>query len=171
MIYNIPPFTGLKLAPETVIKIAGLSERVVGYKDSSAALNDFMKVLPKFKDTPFSVLQGATPQALPSLMLGADGFVPALAPCFPELFSAAYDAGISGDYDRMWKYDRLIAESSKILGMTKNGTAAAKYAISLRGFTRKDVIMPQDFTLPEDEARIREQVAKVDEMYAAVKAG
>ena len=32
------------------------------------------------------------------------------------------------------EYDALLRESSKILGMTKNGTAAAKYAISLRGY-------------------------------------
>ena len=53
--------------------------------------------------------------------------------------------------------------------MSKNATASAKYAISLRGMTDKRVIWPQDGTTPEDEARIAAQVKKIDEMYRAFK--
>lgn len=169
IVYNIPPFTGLKLNADTVLKIADLDKKVVGYKDSSGAYGEFIQVLSKFKDTPFSVMQGITPQALSAVLLGADGFVPALAPCFPKMFVSAFDAARSQNIELTWKYNELIRESSKILGMSKNATAAAKYAISLRGFTDKRVICPQDFTLPEDEARIKEKVAEIDEMYEALK--
>ncbi len=168
-IYNIPPFTGLKLNATTVLKIATLDDRVAGYKDSSGAYGDFVQVLSVYKGTPFSVLQGVTPQALSSVLLGADGFVPALAPCFPQMFASAYEAARDKNIELTWKYNELIRESSKILGMSKNSTAAAKYAISLRGFTDKRVIWPQDFTLPEDEGKIKEKVAEVDAMYEALK--
>ena len=81
----------------------------------------------------------------------------------------AYNAARSGDIALTWKYDALLRESSKILGMTKNGTAAAKYAISLRGFTDKRVMWPQDFTSPEEEANIAKKVKEVDELYADFK--
>ena len=132
-VYNIPPFTGIKLTPETVMTIADMDKRVVGYKDSAAAYTDFLKVVAKYKDTPFCVLSGATPQALSGILMGADGFVPALGPAFPEMFVDAYEAAKSKDVDLTREYDELIRESGKILGMTKNATAAAKYAISLRG--------------------------------------
>lgn len=169
LVYNIPPFTGLKLTPSTVIKIAELDSRVAGYKDSSGAYGEFVQVLAAYKDTPFSVMQGATPLGVTSVLMGADGFVPALAPAFPEMFAEAYDAARSGDVELAWKYNELIRESSKMLGMSKNATAAAKYAISLRGLTDKRVIKPQDVTTPEDEAKIREKFAEVDAMYAALK--
>lgn len=168
-VYNIPPFTGIKLTPDTVIKIAQLDERVVGYKDSAAAYTDFLKVVAKFKDTPFSVLSGATPQALSGVLMGADGFVPALGPAFPELFVDAYEAAKSKDVDKTKAYDELVRESGRILGMTKNATAAAKYAISLRGHIDKRVLWPQDMIQPEEEGRIKEQLEKVDAMYQALK--
>lgn len=169
VIYNIPPFTGLKLTPPTVMKIADLDERVVAYKDSSGSYGEFLKVLAKYKDTPFSVMQGATGLALSAVLLGADGFVPALAPVFPELFVSAYEAARSGNAALTWEYDKLLQESSKILGMSRNATASAKYAVSLRGMTGKEVIWPQDVTSPEDEENIRAKVAEVDALYVQLK--
>ena len=168
-VYNIPPFTGIKLTPETVMKIADMDERVVGYKDSAAAYTDFLKVVAKYKDTPFSVLSGATPQAMSGVLMGADGFVPALGPAFPEMFADAYEAAKSKDVDLTIAYDELIRESGKILGMTKNATAAAKFAISLRGHIDKRVMMPQDTIQPEEEGKIKEQLERVDELYKALK--
>ena len=170
-VYNIPPFTGIKLTPETVMTIADMDKRVVGYKDSAAAYTDFLKVVAKYKDTPFCVLSGATPQALSGILMGADGFVPALGPAFPEMFVDAYEAAKSKDVDLTREYDQLIRESGKILGMTKNATAAAKYAISLRGHIDKRVLMPQDMILPDEEIKIKNQVDNVDELYRNLKKG
>lgn len=168
-IYNIPPFTGIKLTPATVIKIADMDKRVVGYKDSAAAYTDFLKVVGTYKDTPFSVLSGATPQALSGVLMGADGFVPALGPAFPEMFVSAYEAARSKDVDLTLKYDGLLRESGKILGMSKNATAAAKYAISLRGHIDKRVMMPQDVILAEEEPKIKAKLEEVDAMYEELK--
>ena len=93
--------------------------------------------------------------------MGAAGFLPSVCPVFPELFAEAYDAAVSGDVALTWEYDALLAETSKILGMSKNATASAKYAISLRGMINKRVMWPQDGTTPEDEARIAAQERKV----------
>ena len=168
ILYNIPTFTGLKLTASTALKIAALDDRVAGYKDSGNSFADFVPLLETYRDKPFCVLQGMTALAMVSLLMGADGFVPAMAPAFPKLFAAAYEAGKSKDCDLAWQYNCLIRETSKILGMTKNATAAAKYAISLRGFTRKEVIMPQDWILPEEEVAIRNKVAEIDEMVASL---
>ena len=171
VIYNIPPFTGIKLTAETVIEIAELDRnRIVAYKDSSGAYAEFMQVLAKYKDTSFSVMQGVTGQALSAVLLGADGFVPALAPAFPEMFVAAYEAAKSKDVNLTWKYNELIRESSKILSMSKNATAAAKYAISLRGFTDQRVIVPQDTIQPGEEVKIRDKVSEIDREFAAMNA-
>ncbi|MBQ1484502.1 MAG: dihydrodipicolinate synthase family protein [Firmicutes bacterium] len=169
IIYNIPPFTGLKLTPDTIIKIGKLDERVVGVKDSSGDYTGFLKVMHEMQGRDFAILSGATAQALSEVLFGAAGFIPALSPCFPQMFMSAFNAARSGDVALTWKYDELLRESSKILAMTKNGTAAAKYAISLRGHINKRVIWPQDMTTPEEEKRIAEKVKEVDAMYEELK--
>lgn len=169
IIYNIPPFTGLKLTANTIIKIGNLDSRVIGCKDSSGDYTSFLQMMNAFEGTDFCTLSGATAQGLSEVLLGASGMIPALAPCFPEMFVDAFNAARSQNIELMMKYNNLVRESSKILAMTKNGTAAAKYAISLRGMIDKRVIWPQDFTSPEEEAAIARKVAEVDEMYAALK--
>jgi len=169
IIYNIPMFTGLKLNSETVMKIAEI-DNVVGYKDSSGSFPEFMRCLTQFKGTDFACLQGSTPYAMPSMLIGADGFVPSIAPLFPELFVKAYEAGANKDIDLAMKYDILLRETSKILGMTKNATSANKFALSQLGFTDKRVIAPQDSIQPEEEQKIIRKIAEINEQYAEMKA-
>lgn len=168
ILYNMPSMTGLTFTPATVLKIAQM-DHVMGYKDSSPSYGGFLQVLAQHRNTEFACLQGMTAQAVSALLMGADGFVPALAPLFPEMFVDAYEAGISGDTDRAWRYNELIRESSKILGMSKNMTAAAKYAISTLGLTDKRVIWPQDGTTAEEEEKIRAQIDAVRDLYAREK--
>ena len=165
LIYNMPSMTNLAFTPATVMTIGDM-DHVCGYKDSGPNYGGFMQVLAKYRDTPFSCLQGVTAQAMSALLMGADGFVPALAPLFPELFVDAYEAGISSDTQKAWRFNELIRESSKILAMSKNMTAAAKYAISTLGFTDKRIIAPQDGVLPDEEKRIDAQIERVKELYA-----
>ena len=166
VIYNIPMFTGLSLTFDTVRKISAI-DKVVGYKDSSGNFPDFEKALSYFKATDFCLLQGATNLAAASMLLGADGFIPSIAPLFPELFVAAYEAGKSGDIEKTMKLNDLMVETSKILALSKNATASNKFALSQLGFTHKRVIAPQDETTQADEEAI---VRKTAEIKAAISA-
>ena len=170
IIYNIPTFTGLTLTPATIRRLAALDSRVAGYKDTTNNFGNFLDLLDDLGQTPFSMFMGASNIGVASMMMGADGFVPAMAACFPRMFTDAYEASISGDIQLAIKYDRLVRMTSRLLGLAKNATASAKYAISLRGFTRKEVIMPQDQILPAEEEKVRQAVAEIDAAYAALKA-
>ena len=161
-IYNIPMFTGLSLGFDTVRRIATM-DRVVGYKDSGGNLPDFIKCLNHFKGTDFSLLQGMTNLAAPSMLMGADGFIPSIAPLFPELFVAAYEAGKAGDIARTMELNELLAGTSAILGMSKNATASNKFALSQLGFTNKRVIAPQDSITDAEETSITRKTAEINE--------
>ncbi|MDR3200099.1 MAG: dihydrodipicolinate synthase family protein [Spirochaetales bacterium] len=168
VVYNIPPFTGLKLTAATMNRIAKI-DKVVGIKDSSGDFAEFQKLLRDHAADPeLSVLQGATPAAAASFLQGADGYVPSIAPLFPELFVQMYEAGTRGDIKRTVELNTLVAETSEILGMSKNATAANKFALSLLGFTNKRVIWPQDETTPEDEKAISAKVKTISEKLRAL---
>ncbi len=169
MIYNIPMFTGLSLTANTIEEISKF-DGVVGYKDSSGNFPDFQKLLTYFEGSNFSMLQGATVYSMVSMLIGADGFVPSIAPLFPKLFVDAFEAGGSKNIDLSMKYDVLLRETSKILGMTKSATAANKFALSTLGFTHKRVIDPQDPIKKDEEKNILEKISEINGMYEAFKA-
>jgi Dihydrodipicolinate synthase/N-acetylneuraminate lyase len=168
MIYNIPMFTGMTLTPDTIEEIAKIPS-VKGYKDSSGQFSAFQKLLPKFVNLDFSMLQGATVYAMSSMLLGADGFVPSIAPLFPELFVESYEVSRQGNIPLAIRYDELLRETSKILAMSKSATAANKFALSTLGFTSPWIIQPQDTCTKEDEQKILRQIDVVNEKYEMLK--
>jgi 4-hydroxy-tetrahydrodipicolinate synthase len=173
VVYNIPSMTGLTLSADTVLSL-GKIDKVCAYKDSSPDFSGFLKALEEFRDTPLSCFQGMTALAIPALLMGADGFVPAMAPLFPEIFVKAFEVSChkeDGELNmvKVWAYERLIRETSKILSLGRNMTAAAKYAIASLGFTGKRILMPQDELSPEEENAILSQINRVRELYNRMK--
>jgi 4-hydroxy-tetrahydrodipicolinate synthase len=162
LMYSIPPFTGQAFTFDTVKRISEM-DHVVGYKDSSGAFPDFIKCLQHFRGKDFCVLQGSTPLAAASMLMGADGFIPSIAPVFPELFVAFYEAGKAGDLAKTMELNALIGETSSILGMSKNQISANKFAISRLGFTDRRVIAPLDPVTAEDAERIERKIKDVSE--------
>lgn len=169
VLYNIPPFTGLKLEPATVLEICSM-DKVKAYKDSSGAFGEFLKILRKLENSDVSVLQGLNPYFVTSVLLGADGTVPAASPLFPEIYVEAYNAGVEGNLALCKKYEIIIEEIGNMLAMSKSVTAVNKFAISTLGYTDKRVIAPQDTISKEEEEKVLRQMEKIRQMHAELKA-
>jgi hypothetical protein len=129
-------------------------DRVVGVKDTSGTFPAFIKLLNYFRDKDFQVLQGSTNLAVPSMLMGADGYVPSLAPLFPKAHIAVYDYGRARDIDNAMKWGAIVDEICKIYPMAKSQTASTKYAMSTLGFVDKRVIRPTEPITAEEMARI-----------------
>ena len=162
MIYNIPMFTGQNLTADTVIRISQI-DKVTGVKDTSGSLPAFIKLLNHFKGTDFQVLQGSTNLAVPSMLMGADGYVPSLAPLFPKAHIMVYEYGKARDIDNAMKWGAILDEICKIYPMAKSQTASTKYAMSTMGFTDKRVIRPSEPITAEEMARIDAFIDKMRE--------
>ena len=165
--YNMPSMTGLAFLPATVVRISQI-ERIVGYKDSGTSYGGFLQVRAE-TDAAFACLMGVTDHAMSALLMGADGFVPALAPLFPRLFVAAYTAGASGDIVRARRMDALLRETSKILRAAANMTAAAKFAISTLGLCDPRVAAPQEGVSEAEKMCILRQIEQVRQLCAAAQ--
>lgn len=165
IIYNIPPFTGQLLKAETIFKIAQV-DKVIGYKDTSGNYPDFIKCLRHFRGTDFHLFQGATNLAIPSLLMGADGYIPSLAPLFPRPYVELYDAAQRKDFDAVMKWGEIVDETCKIYPMAKSQTSSTKYALSKLGFLDKRVIRPTEPITPEEERRIDAKIEELKEYLA-----
>ena len=162
-IYNIPPFTGQTLKAETIFKIAEI-DKVIGYKDTSGVFPDFVKCLDHFRGTDFILHQGATNLAAASMLLGADGYIPSMAPLFPEPHIRMYEYGRKGDIANTMACNKIISEISAIWPMAKSQTSSTKYAISRLGFCDKRVIKPTEPIQPEEEKRIDAKIEEIKKM-------
>lgn len=162
MIYNIPPFTSQMLKAETIFKIAKI-DKVIGYKDTSGNFPDFIKCLEHFKGTDFVLHQGATNLAAASMLLGADGYIPSMAPLYPEPFIKMYEYGKKGDIEKTMFYDQIISKTSSIWPMAKSQTSSTKYALSKMGYFHHRVIQP---TEPITEAEMKNIDHKIEEINA-----
>jgi 4-hydroxy-tetrahydrodipicolinate synthase len=161
-VYNIPSFTGLKLTAATMSTIAQF-DHVAIIKDSSGDFGEFQKLLLELRDNhQISVLMGNTVLAGAALLLGADGYVPSIAPLFPELFTAFYETAMTGNIEKTIALNRIIFDTADLLGCAKNALAANKYGISLLGLTSKRLLSPLDPTSPEEEQNIRVKYEEIN---------
>ena len=155
MIYNIPPFTGQNLTADTIIKISKI-DKVIGVKDTSGNFPNFIKLLNYFKSSDFLVHQGATNLAVPSMLMGADGYIPSLAPLFPQAHLKLYEYGKAGDIE-----NAIVDEICKLYPMAKSQTASTKYAMSTLGFVDKRVCQPTEPITEEEMKRIDAHIEKL----------
>ena len=160
MIYNIPPFTGQNLTAETSIEISKI-DKVIGVKDTSGNFPNFIKLLNYFKGSDFLVHQGATNLAVPSMLMGADGYIPSLAPLFPQAHLKLYEYGKAGDIENAMKWGAIVDEICKLYPMAKSQTASTKYAMSTLGFVDKRVCQPTEPITEEEMKRIDAHIEKL----------
>jgi len=165
MIYNIPPFTGQTLMAKTIFEIAKI-DKVIGYKDTSGLLPEFIKCLRHFKGTDFVLHQGSTNLAIPSLLMGADGYIPSLAPLFPKPHIELYNAAKRGDIEGTMKWGKVVDEICEIFGMAKSQTSSTKYAISKLGFLSSKVIAPTEPITEDEKHKIDMKIEKLREYIA-----
>lgn len=165
--YNIPTFVVEKIEPATVCALADI-DKVKAYKDSAANFNDTVKVCNALADREdFSILNGTPVQYMPSALLGCDGCVPGMASMYPKVFVEAYNASLTGDVEKMRKFNKLICLAGSVYASGKNGTAAVKYAVSTMGFIDERVLRPQDGCSPEEKEKVRRQMAICAETFKA----
>ncbi len=90
LIYNVPKFTGLETAPDTVAKLAG-HPNIIGMKESSGNIT-YQQIILGMALQDFQLLTGTANTLLPSLLMGAAGGVLALANIAPEVCLRVYKA-------------------------------------------------------------------------------
>ena len=161
-VYNIPPYTGSCLKPADIYRIAEL-DHVVGYKDSGGNFAEFSKCLQHFAGTDFVLLQGSSVLGGASMLAGADGMIPSLAPVFPEIYLGVYEAGRAGDREKLEHYNRLLYRAQELLGMSKSALAANKYALSLLGFTSQRVLEPTEPVSTQEGEAMRKKAIQLCE--------
>jgi N-acetylneuraminate lyase/4-hydroxy-tetrahydrodipicolinate synthase len=100
LLYNIPLFT--QPLSYDVVKRLARRDNVVGMKDSSGSMVDFMHFMDKIRiiGEDINILTGREETLFPCLMVGGKGCMTATSGILPEIMIAIYDAWKAGEYDK-----------------------------------------------------------------------
>jgi 4-hydroxy-2-oxoglutarate aldolase len=146
LIYSVPQFTGLKVEAPLVARLAE-HPNIVGIKESSG---DVKLVGDMIATTPpeFQVLVGSASTLYPSMVLGAQGAILAVACALPELCVELYRAACAGEHARARAVQQKLLQPTAAV-TSRFGIAGLKFAMELRGYVGGPPRLP---LLPVDEA-------------------
>ncbi len=127
VLYDIPARTGVRIEPDTMIRLAG-HPRIVAVKDCAYDLLGTQKVMSR---TDLAYYAGCDEQVLPLYALGAAGCVSTVANAAPALFRTLLDAYDAGDTHRAARIQRSalpLTEQMTASGLPGTVTAKALLA-------------------------------------------
>jgi len=160
VLYNIPPFTKIQLAPAVVAALAA-HPKVAGIKDSgrdldyAAGLLDAVAAAGQADN--FSLLTGIDWMMVSYLTHGARGTICGNANIVPETVVALYDAFQAG------KLDDALRQEAKLRAVTEivsGGTLAAgfKAAVAAAGIGERWLVPPRQALTDEEAALVARQL-------------
>lgn len=134
-LYSVPAFTGVRLEPETVGRLA-THANVAGMKDSSGDLEALVRTRRRVGDVggdadPFALLTGSASVLAPGLDAGASGGVLALANLAPGALVDVYRTHAS-DPDASRERNAALVELNRAV-TTAFGVPGLKWAMRQRG--------------------------------------
>ncbi len=131
LVYNVPKFTNLNIAPATVARIAQ-HENVVGIKDSAGDIPqvcDLVRLCP----AGFDILIGNGPAFLSGLQLGAVGGILAVANVAPRECVRIHQLVQAGEHEQAREIHLRIIEIGKAV-TGRFGVPGLKAALDLLGY-------------------------------------
>ena len=150
LLYDIPKYTNTAISTSLVEKLSNIPN-IIGIKVSNMDFTIIQNLLNMFNNSQFKIFQGITDYAGISMLIGAHGYIPVLAPLIPDLFCALRDVAQSGRIEETVRLQGLITRLGRLLGITNNQAACSKYAISLIGLTKEYVTMPGSLLTKEQK--------------------
>jgi dihydrodipicolinate synthase/N-acetylneuraminate lyase len=155
VLYNIPMFTKVRIAPSAAVALAS-HPRIAGLKDSgrdlgyTADLVDGVAAVGAAAD--FSVVTGTDSMLVSSMLAGARGTICGSANVVPELVLAVYDAVRAGKLDDALSYEAKLRAVNQACGVGAL-PAALKAAVASTGIGERWLVPPR-LPLTDDETAI-----------------
>jgi 4-hydroxy-tetrahydrodipicolinate synthase len=140
ILYNVPGRTGVNMEAETTIRIANLSEKVLGIKEACGVLGQFSKIIHEAPDY-FKVISGDDGLILPSISIGAIGVISVIANAMPEKLSQLTHESLQGNMTEAGLLHLQMAEMVKLI-FKEGSPAGVKALMEMMGTVKNQVRLP-----------------------------
>jgi 4-hydroxy-tetrahydrodipicolinate synthase len=140
ILYNVPGRTGVNMEAETTLRIANLSEKVLGIKEACGVLGQFSKIIHEAPDY-FKVISGDDGLILPSISIGAIGVISVIANAMPEKLSQLTHESLQGNMTEAGLLHLQMAEMVKLI-FKEGSPAGVKALMEMMGTVKNQVRLP-----------------------------
>jgi 4-hydroxy-2-oxoglutarate aldolase len=154
LLYSVPQFTNVTLAPETIARLSE-HQNIVGVKDSSGDILNLAETVRLVPDD-FVVMTGNGSALYPALCVGARGAILAVGCIAPRLSVAIYDAFRAGEHERAREMQQRLTRLTR--GVSgRYGISGLKAALDMLGYAGGRVCAP----LSDASAEAQQEIAAV----------
>lgn len=150
-IYNNPFASNIHVDAATMRRMVD-EETIVAIKESSGDFGNFQKLLAMRRHGLPKVLQGLEGHAGPSLLLGADGAILALANVAPRLCREMYDVSRTGDISKTIQLAAQMNDLFDAVTSPRRSSMAHSFFAGLEACLRNLGICTKVCTLPYESA-------------------
>jgi 4-hydroxy-tetrahydrodipicolinate synthase len=140
ILYNVPGRTGVNMEAETTIRIAQLSEKVIGIKEACGVLGQFSRIIHEAPDY-FKVISGDDGLTLPSISIGAIGVISVIANALPDKLSQLTHESLNGNMKEASLLHLQMAEMMKLI-FKEGSPAGVKALMEMMGTAKNQVRLP-----------------------------
>jgi 4-hydroxy-tetrahydrodipicolinate synthase len=168
ILYNVPGRTSSNMLPETVCRIAALSNKFVGVKEASGNLVQAQYIIKHRPSEDFLVISGDDQITLGMVACGGDGVISVIANSHPTEFSNMIQAGLNNDISTARFYNDMLHDVHPLL-YAEGNPVGIKAAVSILGLCENELRLPLVPMLGSNYDKLKIEMAKANE-FALAKA-
>jgi 4-hydroxy-2-oxoglutarate aldolase len=131
MLYSVPAFTNITLAPDTIARLSE-HENIVGVKDSSGDVLNLAETV-RLVPEDFVVLTGNGSSLYPALCMGAKGAILAIGCIAPRLAVAIHQAFAAGEHEQARRMQQRLTKLTRAVP-GRYGISGLKAALDMLGY-------------------------------------
>lgn len=140
ILYNVPGRTGVNMTAETVLRLAGDFDNIVGIKEASGNVAQVDEII-KNKPERFMVISGDDGITFPLIALGAEGVISVIGNAFPREFSTMVHLALCGKLDEARIIHHRFTDLFKLLFVDGN-PAGVKCLLHAMGMIENQLRLP-----------------------------
>lgn len=140
VLYNVPGRTGVNMEADTTLRIARLSEKIIGIKEACGDLSQFSRIVNEAPEY-FKVISGDDGLTLPAIATGSIGVISVIANGLPDKLAQLTHFALDGNIPSASALHLQLAEMIKLI--FKDGSpGGVKALMELQGKTKNQVRLP-----------------------------
>lgn len=140
ILYNVPGRTGVNMDADTTLRIANLSEKVIGIKEACGDISQFSKIVNNAPDY-FKVISGDDGLTLPAIATGSIGVISVIANAMPSKLSQLTHESLKGNRIEATHLHLQMAEMMKLI-FREGSPAGVKALMEMMGTAKNQVRLP-----------------------------
>jgi 4-hydroxy-tetrahydrodipicolinate synthase len=159
ILYNVPSRTAVDLLPETVARLAEISN-IVGIKEATGQMTRLQQLL-KLCEHRLDILSGDDPTCAAWLVAGAKGVISVTANVVPHEMAKLCEAAIEGDYAECLNVQQRLIDLHQILFVETN-PIPVKWALHRLGLMSDEIRLPMTILSSSHHQSLEKLMQKLD---------